>query len=144
LRAVTSATAAAILQMDRKNFDNMLLRIGPEALAPGRQGVERRIPVSLIEELLLARELSASLAVPMREAFGLSRQLWGRTRTSGAPDLGAAFVGSVPLGEYIQLGVDLARLREELQARLEHAVESVVRPPRGRPARARGTRLNDA
>lgn len=139
MRAVTSATAAAILRLDRKNFDNMMLRIGPEALPPGRQGVERRIPVALIEELLLARELSIALAVPMRDAFGLSRALWGRTRSGGVPDLGAAFVGSLHLGDYIQLGADLARLREELQARLEHAVESVVRPPRGRPSRSRGT-----
>lgn len=143
MRAVTSATAAAILQIDRKNFDNMMLRIGPDALPPGRQGVERRIPVSLIEELLLARELSAALAVPMKEAFGLSRQLWGRTQAGGVPDLAATFVGSVHLGDYIHLGVDLTRLRAELQARLEHAVESVVRPPRGRPSRAR-TVVSDA
>lgn len=136
MRAVTSATAAAILQIDRKSFDNMLLRIGPEALPRGRQGVERRIPVSLIEDLLLARDLSAALSIPMKEAFGTARRLLGR-----APDgnlrLRPQFVGSLHAGEFIQLGADLGRLRDELQWRIEAAVESVVRPVRGRPSRKR-------
>ncbi len=120
----------------------MLLRIGPEALPRGRQGVERRIPVSLIEDLLLARDLSAALSIPVKEAFGVARMLLGR-----APDgdlrLRAPFVGSLHVGEFIQLGADLGKLREELQWRIESAVESVVRPARGRPSRARAT-ISDA
>lgn len=136
MRAVTAATAAAILQVDRKAFDNMLLRIGPEALPRGRQGVERRIPVPLIEDLLLARDLSAALAIPVKEAFGIARRLLGRT-PDGDLRLRPQFVGSLHAGEFIQLGADLGKLREELQWRIETAVESVVRPARGRPSRAR-------
>lgn len=136
MRAVTAATAAAILQVDRKSFDNMLLRIGPEALPRGRQGVERRIPVPLIEDLLLARDLSGALSIPVKEAFGVARTLLGRA-PAGDIRHRAEFVGSLRVGEFIQLGADLGRLREELQWRIESAVESVVRPSRGRPSRAR-------
>ena len=135
MRAVTSATAAAILQVDRKTLDNILLRLGPEAVPPGRQGVERRIPMGLLEDLILARDLSAGLGVPMREAFRIARQVLNRT-PDGSPDLEAEFIGSLPVGAYCQLGADLMRLREDLQQRVEEAVESVVRRPRGRPRKS--------
>lgn len=137
MRAVTSATAAAILQVDRKTLDNILLRLGPEAVPPGRQGVERRIPIGLLEDLVLARDLSTGLGVPLREAFGIARRLLNRT-ADGLPDLEAEFIGSLPVGDYCQLGADLVRLREELQLRVEEAVESVVRRPRGRPRKSLG------
>lgn len=143
LRAVTSATAATILQLDRKAFDNLILRLGADALPPGRQGVERRIPVSLIEELLLARDLALGLGLPMREAFGVARQVLNRDAGDGSADWNAGFSGSLRVGSYCQLGADLSRLREELQARIEEAVESVVRRPRGRPRKSGTTPVPD-
>jgi hypothetical protein len=135
LRAVTAATAADILELGQKSFDNLLLRIGPDAIAPGRQGMERRIPVALIEDLLLTRELSSGLAIPTRDAFQLARRLLGRSPGTGRPDLRVAFVGSLHIGEFIQLGTDVTALRHRVQARLEGAVETVVRRRRGRPRR---------
>jgi hypothetical protein len=135
LRAVTAATAADILELGQKSFDNLLLRIGPDAIAPGRQGMERRIPVALIEDLLLTRELSSGLAIPTRDAFQLARRLLGRSPGTGRPDLRVAFVGSLHIGEFIQLGTDVTALRHHVQARLEGAVETVVRRRRGRPRR---------
>jgi hypothetical protein len=135
LRAVTAATAADILELGQKSFDNLLLRIGPDAIAPGRQGMERRIPVALIEDLLLTRELSSGLAIPTRDAFQLARRLLGRSPGTGRPDLRVAFVGSLHIGEFIQLGTDVTALRHHVQARLEAAVETGVRRRRGRPRR---------
>lgn len=135
MRAVTAATAADILELGQKSFDNLLLRIGPDAIAPGRQGMERRIPVALIEDLLLTRELSSGLAIPTRDAFQLARRLLGRSPGTGRPDLRVAFVGSLHIGEFIQLGTDVTALRHHVQARLEGAVETVVRRRRGRPRR---------
>lgn len=135
MRAVTAATAADILELGQKSFDNLLLRIGPDAIAPGRQGMERRIPVVLIEDLLLTRELSSGLAIPTRDAFQLARRLLGRSPGTGRPDLRVAFVGSLHIGEFIQLGTDVTALRHHVQARLEGAVETVVRRRRGRPRR---------
>lgn len=141
MRAVTAATAADILQLEQKAFDNLLLRIGPDAISPGRQGVERRIPVALIEDLLLTRELSAGLAIPTKDAFQLARRLLGRSPGTGRPDLRAAFVGSLHVGEFIQLGTDVAAVRQQVQSRLEAAVETVVRRRRGRPPRNASARL---
>ncbi len=142
LRAVTAATAADILQLEQKSFDNLLLRIGPDAISPGRQGVERRIPVALIEDLLLTRELSAGLAIPTKDAFQLARRLLGRSPGTGRPDLRAAFVGSLHIGEFIQLGTDVAAVRQQVQSRLEAAVETVVRRRRGRPPRSATSQLS--
>lgn len=136
LRAVTAATAADILELPQKTFDNLLLRIGSAAITPGRQGIERRIPVALIEDLLLTNELSLGLGIPTKDAFQLARRLLGRSPGTGRPDLRAAFVGSLHVGEFIQIGTDVAALRQQVQTRLEAAVETVVRRRRGRPPRS--------
>lgn len=147
MRAVTAATAAAILELDQKTFDNLLLRLGDSALPAGRQGIERRIPVSLLEDLMLTRDLSQSLGIPTRQAFVVARRLLGRADgmiQAVTPD--AEFVGSLRAGAFVQLGADLNALREHVQARFEAAVETVVRRPRGRPARsaAAGPPMGDA
>lgn len=137
MRAVTAATAAAILELDQKTFDNLVLRLGDSALPAGRQGIERRIPVSLLEDLMLTRDLSQSLGIPTRQAFVVARRLLGRADgmiQAVTPD--AEFVGSLRAGSFVQLGADLNALREHVQARFEAAVETVVRRPRGRPARS--------
>jgi hypothetical protein len=135
LRAVTTATAAAVLQMDRKSFDNFLLRIGSDAIPAGRQGVERRITLGLLEELLLAKELNGTIGVPAKDAFAVARRLLGRVPHLDKSEAGTDFIGSLRVGHFIQLGADLASLRTELQQRYEAAVETVVRPQRGRPPR---------
>lgn len=99
----------------------------------GRQGVERRISVALIEDLFLTRELSLGLSIPTKDAFRIARLLLGRSPGSGRPDLAAEFIGSLPVGAFLQLGTDVTALRQEVQARLEAAVETVVRRRRGRP-----------
>lgn len=137
MRAVTAATAAAILELDQKTFDNLLLRLGESALPPGRQGIERRIPVSLLEDLMLTRDLSQSLGMPTRQAFAVARRLLGRADgivQAVAPD--TEFVGSLRAGAFVQLGADLNALREHVHSRFESAVETVVRRPRGRPPRS--------
>lgn len=150
MRAVTAATAAAILELDQKTFDNLLLRLGGSALPPGRQGVERRIPVALLEDLMLTRDLHNALGIPSRDAFLVARRLLGRHENSSggssgdlAPD--ADFIGSLHAGAFVHIGADLRALREHVQQRLESAVEIVVRRPRGRPAKAGGpVSLGDA
>lgn len=137
MRAVTTATAAAVLQMNRKTFDNFLLRIGSDAVPPGRQGVERRITVKLVEELILATELNGALGIPAKEAFAVAQRLLGRTSGADAADLQTGFVGSLRIGSFLQIGADLTALRADVQRRYETAVETVVRPSRGRPTKRR-------
>jgi hypothetical protein len=123
MRAVTSATAAAVIGIERKAFDNMLSRIeGPE-LPRGRQGLERRIPVSLLPQLLLSAELSARLGVSLKDSFQLARDLLD---------------GRDPGGPFVSIRADVPRLRAEIDRQLESAIETVVRPRRGRPRRSAG------
>lgn len=124
MRAVTSATAAAVLQLDRKAFDNLLQRLGESSAPRGRQGVERRIGLSQLEELFLTSELSTHLGLSAREANRLARAL-----------IEADAPGRLQMGPLVRLEMDLPALRNELRRRYEAAVESVVRPRRGRPPR---------
>lgn len=122
MRAVTSATAAAVLGIDRRALDSLLARIGGDILPAGRQGVERRIPVATLGELLLTLDLISDLQLPARQALLLARSgLSGRTS----------------LGGFLRLAVDLDSLQDEVERRLGLAIESVVRPRRGRPRKRR-------
>lgn len=105
----------------------MLARLAPESLPEGRQGRERRIPVALLEELALTMELRAHMNAGAEDAYACARQLLGRDR------LTQEFIGAVRLGDFLQVGIDLQAFRAALHSRLERAIESHVRPRRGRP-----------
>lgn len=120
MRAVTSATAAVVLGIDRKSLDSLLARIGHDLLPPGRQGLERRIPVGTLGELLLTLEVMADLQLPARQALQVARN---------------ALAGRTEIGGYLRLDADLDTLRRDVEQRLGLAIESVVRPRRGRPRR---------
>ncbi len=97
--------------------------------------MERRIPVALIEDLVLTRELAVGLGVSARDAFALARRLLGRDGNGTGLNPDTEFLGSLPVGDFVQLGADVQRLRLSVQQRLETAIESTVRRPRGRPPR---------
>lgn len=118
MRAVTTATAAVALGLQKKALDNLLGRLDLPEAASGRQGVERRIPVSLLPQLLLTAELSNLLDMPIRSAFALARRL---------------VAGDVAAGPFLQLHVDTESITAEIDRQLEVAIETVVRRPRGRP-----------
>ena len=118
MRAVTVATAAVILGLERKALDNVLNRLAGDVIPRGRQGVERRIPVSLLEQLLLATEISTQFGAPIREALATAQRLTE---------------GETAAGPFLELRADLTALRAELDRQMEVAIESVVRRPRGRP-----------
>lgn len=124
MRAVTSATAAAILGLGRKSFDNMIARLEAAELPKGRQGLERRIPVSLLPQLLLTAELVARGGLPFREAHLLSARLVS---------------GEASVGPFIRINAELTLIQREIDDQLESAIETVVRPRRGRPRRSAPT-----
>jgi len=120
VRAVTSATAAAVLGLRPKQLDNVLARIGPEAFPRGRQGRDRRLPIQRLPELAVTLELVGRLGLPVRKAHRVA----------------AAMVrGALDAGPVLTLAVDLDAVRRRIDDRLVLAIESTVRPVRGRPAR---------
>jgi len=96
----------------------MIGRIEAPELPRGRQGIERKIPVSALPELLLTAELVNRLGIPLREAHEVSRSL-AKKRQPAAP--------------FVSIHVDFERLRRSIDERLMHAIEAVPRPRRGRP-----------
>lgn len=156
MRAVTTATAAVVLGLERKTLDRMLLQLGPRALPPGRQGVERRIPIALLESLALTSALVDGTGMRIRDAFALAGDLTGSGRPAGAgngaaalepvaaaSDSGAAATKAGPhtsIGPYLRLEADLPALKREIAQRLELAIENVVRRRRGRPRGRAATR----
>ena len=118
MRAVTTATAAAAIGLQKKALDNLLGRLDLPEAASGRQGVERRIPVTILPELLLTAELSDQLDMPIRSAFALARLL---------------VAGDVAAGPFLQLRANTELIKQEIDRQLEVAIETVVRRPRGRP-----------
>jgi hypothetical protein len=128
--------------MDKRSLDSMLARIGSELIPRGRQGLERRIPVNLLEVLALTADLVKGLGLPVREAFVLARSMTAgaglpsaTATTDGSPESDHALEPIVAVGEFASLQVDRQALRGEIEQRLAAAIESVVRPRRGRPRR---------
>ncbi len=108
--------------INRKALDNILARLDLPEAPVGRQGLERRIPVSLLPVLALTSKLVGDLGVSVRPAFALAERL----STGVSTRVGV-----------IELRADLPELVATLEHRLEHAIESVVRRPRGRPRASR-------
>ena len=80
MRAITSQTAAQVLQITPKQLDNLLLRIGgvapsTETGSKGRQGRERRIPIRMLPALALTLELVNGLGVGVRDGYRLATTL---------------------------------------------------------------------
>lgn len=127
MRAITSQTAAQVLEITPKQLDNLLLRIGEvasssESGSKGRQGRERRIPIKTLPELALTLELVAELGVGVRDGFRIAAELCaGRRHAAG----------------HVTLGADLDGLRDQIDQRLAAAIETTVRARRGRPPKGR-------
>ncbi len=127
MRAITSQTAAQVLQITPKQLDNLLLRIGgvasnAESGSKGRQGRERRIPIKILPELALTLELMTGLGVGIRDGYRIASGLCsGRDLEVG----------------HISVRAALERLRDRIDQRLALAIETTVRAKRGRPPRER-------
>jgi len=123
MRAITSQTAAQVLEITPKQLDNLLFRIGgvassSESGSKGRQGRERRIPIKTLPELALTLELMTGLGVGIRDGYRIASAL-----CSGR---------DIAIG-HLTLHIDFGRLNETIDRRLATAIETTVRAKRGRP-----------
>jgi hypothetical protein len=114
-----SAVAHA-LDIAPKQLDNMLSRNELPGVERKRRGVTRRITADAAVVINLASQLSNEIRLPIAAALALSSQL-------------VVGNGSLTLGEFLAITVDLLRLRAHTIARLDSAVEAVGRRRRGRP-----------
>lgn len=127
MRAITSQTAARVLEITPKQLDNLLLRIGGVASSMengsrGRRGRERRIPIKTLPELALTLELVTGLGVGIRDGYRIAAALC----SGGGHEIG-----------HLTLGADLDGLMDRIDERLAAAIETTVRARRGRPPKGR-------
>ena len=128
-RAYTLATAALALQVPAKWLDNALSHFRVQGVVQARQGVPRRLPIESLTLIAITLNLIADFEIPLARALDLATQLGG----SG---------GKLTLESGARIEVDLPRITESLLQRLEHAVEVVPLPRRGRPSQRTTGRLD--
>lgn len=119
------AAVAEALDIDPKQLDNLLSRHEIPGVTRGRRGVPRRLTPAAALSIRLALILHRALDVPLARAIQLSTEL---ERASG---------GAIQLEHGFVLSGNIVALRESTGTRLDGAVESLVKRPRGRPPRRR-------
>ena len=110
-----------------------MARIDADLLTPGRQGKARRIPVALLEVLALALQLARALSIPARDAVRAASTLIRASDHRLGRETPGGELPLEPITAHVALAVDLPALRRELDHRLAIAIETGVRPRRGRP-----------
>lgn len=116
------SAAAEALDVPVKQLDNILSRNVVSGVERRRRGVTRRITADAVFTIRLALDLQHELRSPFGPALRLAQSLQENA-------------GSTALGAFANLSVDLDALHTAMFARLDGAVETVGRRPRGRPPR---------
>ena len=124
---ITTAAAAAALDLDLKSIDNILSREGKHLIRLGKQGVRRRIDDDALAPIAIAIVLKRELGVPL--ARGL--EIGGYLLESGSSNIAVGQLGT--------LSFDIDALKSHLTAVLAEVLEQTALPKRGRPPRARAS-----
>jgi hypothetical protein len=125
VRAYTVAATAVALGVSSKWVDNVLSHHQVPGVHQTRQGIARRVTPAALLILDLTLRLVRSLGVPLPQALETARRL------IDAREGGIALSGVAS----IQIRADVETLTNDLNARLERAVEISPTPRRGRPRR---------
>ena len=123
MRAYTVAATAVALGVSSKWVDNVLSHHQVPGVHQARQGIARRVTPAALLILDIALGLVRSLGLPLPQALDTARRLID-AKGSGITLSGAAS---------IQIRADMAALTDDLNVRLERAVEMSPIPRRGRP-----------
>ncbi len=125
MRAYTVAATAVALGVSSKWVDNVLSHHRVPGVHQARQGIARRVTPAALLILDIALGLVRSLGLPLPQALETARRL-----IDARGDV-VALTGAAS----IQIRADVEALREDLNVRLERAVEMSPTPRRGRPRR---------
>lgn len=125
MRAYTVTATAVALGVSSKWVDNVLSHHRVSGVHQARQGIARRVTPAALLVLDITLRLVRSLGVPLPQALETAQRLVD-AREGGIPLSGAAS---------IQIRADVETLTNNLNDRLERAVEMSPTPRRGRPRR---------
>lgn len=121
---ITTAAAAAALDLDLKSIDNILSREGKHLIRRGKQGLRRRIDDDALAPIAIAIVLKRELGVPL--ARGL--EIGGYLLESGSSNIAVGQLGT--------LSFDIDALQSHLTTILAEVLEQTALPIRGRPPRS--------
>jgi len=116
-----TATAAAALDVTPKWLDNLLSHNDIHGLQPESQGVSRRLSLSTITILSLAKELIDTLELTVPAALRVA------TRIVASP------ASELIISTRLRVTLEPDALKADVLARLVRAVEIAPTPRRGRP-----------
>ena len=116
-----TATTASALGVNPKWLDNLLSHNDLDGIQGLSQGVARRLSLSSILTIALARDLAESLSIPTTSALRTATRVLETQH------------GEINLSPSLRLVVDLDALRTDILASLARAVELAPTPRRGRP-----------
>jgi hypothetical protein len=122
-RAYSVAAAAFALEVAPRWLDNFLSQHTVPGVVAAERGVARRIPLSALVLVAIARDLQRELGVGLGRGLDAARRLVESDGDSGL----------LPIGDAGVLRVDVAALRRAIEDRLVIAMEILVAPRRGRP-----------
>ena len=123
MRAYTVAAAAVAIGANAKWVDNVLSHHAVPGVGRAARGVDRRLTPTAVLLLAITRLLVQELELPIARALVLAHEVARHRAPSGDHSLSPT----------LSLRVDVAAVERELSHRLAHAVETSVRPRRGRP-----------
>ena len=121
---ITTAAAAAALDLDLKSIDNILSREGKHLIRRGKQGVRRRIDDDALAPIAIAIVLKRELGVPLARGLEIGVYLL----ESGSSNIAVGQLGT--------LSFDIDALQSHLTTILAEVLEQTALPIRGRPPRS--------
>lgn len=116
-----TSTAATAIGVTPKWLDNLLSHNHLDAVPSESQGVARRLSVSAVTLIVLAKELIENLDLPSPAALRIATTLM------------ASPSGDIQLSPVLRLSLSTDELRANVLDRLARAVEVAPTPRRGRP-----------
>jgi hypothetical protein len=125
VRAYTVATTAVTLGVSRKWVDNVLSHHQVPGVHQQKQGIARRVTPAGLLALEIGASLGRALAIPIAQALEFANQLMEAKGN----------VIQLPSTPSIRVVADIKAITDELNVRLERAVEMTPNPRRGRPRR---------
>ena len=125
MRAYTVAATAVTLEVGRKWLDNVLSHHQVPGVLQERQGIVRRVTPTGLLALDITASLVRALSIPIAQALDIAAQLIAAEGTE------IRITGALS----IRIRADVDTMRDELNTRLERAIEISPTPRRGRPRR---------
>ena len=125
MRAYTVATTAVTIGVTRKWVDNVLSHHMVLGVLQERQGIVRRVTPTGLMTLEISASLVRAMNIPIAQALEIAAHLIAMKGTEF----------QIPGALAIRISADIDAIGDELNVRLERAIEISPTPKRGRPRR---------